>query len=269
MREEEKKQPSRKIGIQRFFKKRWVYPAVYILAAAIILTSFLWFQDRAKNADDPEFGYDNNPGRNGDNDGSVEVNVPLENFKWPVANEDEVEVKTPFYESTLSAEDQEAAILTYGNSFQPNTGIAIVAKSGESFEVLAAMSGTVTAIEEDSVLGNVIILEHADGVQTRYQALKDIQVSVGDKVKQGQTLAYAGKSLLNEDAGEHVHFEIRKNDVPVNPISYFEKSLASLVDGEEDSSKVTNEEDEDADEDEDQKDSNEDENDANPETDAS
>ena len=263
MREEEKKQSSRKIGIQRFFKKRWVYPAVYIIAAAIILTSFIWFASRGNNPD--QLGVDKNPDRTGD---SVEVTNPLENFKWPVANKDEVTIVTPFYDESASEEEQQAALLSYDNSFQPNTGIAIAKESGETFDVLAAMSGTVKEVEQDAVLGNYIVIEHDDGIVTRYQSVKDIKVAVGDKVKQGDVIAKAGQSLINEDAGVHVHFEIRKNDVPVNPVDYFEKSLATLKSANVDSSDVTDNEDADDDQsnenaDENEETNNEDANDTN------
>lgn len=244
MREEEKKQSSRKIGIQRFFNKnkRWVYPAVYILAAAIILTSFLWFQSRDNDPqNDNEVGYEDHSKR-GQNEDSVPVGTNVENFKWPVANADEVEVVTPFYDATKSQEEQEAAILYYGNSFQPSTGIALAAKNGETFDVLAAMSGVVTMVEQDSVLGNIVVIEHADGIETRYQALDEVLVKEGDKVKQGEVIGNAGKSLINQDAGVHLHFEIRKNDVPVNPLNYFEKSLTTLQNADSDSENATDEE---------------------------
>ncbi|WAA12157.1 M23 family metallopeptidase [Fervidibacillus halotolerans] len=226
MREEEKKPSSRKLNMKRFFKKKWIFPAVYIAAAAILLTVFLWSQNRAQTPE--EFGYEPNPDRQMSENDALEVSKSVEQFKWPVTDVDAVEVKTPFYDSTATKEEQEAAIIDYGNSFQPNTGIDIVAKNGETFDVVASMSGTVNRVEEDSFLGNVIVIDHGNGIETRYQSVKDIQVSVGDKVSQGQMLAKAGRSLLNEEAGVHTHFEIRKNNIPVNPLNYFEKSLETL-----------------------------------------
>ncbi|WAA09675.1 M23 family metallopeptidase [Fervidibacillus albus] len=236
MREEEKKPSSRKIYVKRFFKKRWIYPAVYIAAAAILLTIFLWAQNRTETPD--EYGYEPNPDRQMSENDALEVNSAVENFKWPVLDVDAVEVQTPFYDAAATKEEQEAAIIDYGNSYQPNTGIDIVAKTGESFAVVASMSGTVKDVQEDSFLGNVIILDHGNGIQTRYQSVQNIQVSAGDQVSQGQVLAEAGKSLLNEEAGIHAHFEIRKDDIPVNPLNYFEKSLATLEKAKIDSSDV-------------------------------
>ncbi len=101
------------------------------------------------------------------------------------------------------------------------------------------MSGTVTKVQEDSLLGNTIEIEHSKGIVTRYQSVKDFEVAVGDVVDQGQAIAKAGKSLFNEDAGVHVHFEIRKDNVAVNPINYFNKSLATLQEAKLDEQKVS------------------------------
>ena len=87
-------------------------------------------------------------------------------------------------------------------------------------------------MEEDPVLGNVVEIEHDKGVVTQYQSVKDIKIKVGDEVKQGQVLAKAGQSLFNEKAGTHVHFEIRKDGVAVNPESYFNKPVSALADAE-------------------------------------
>ncbi|MBP3039913.1 M23 family metallopeptidase [Bacillaceae bacterium Marseille-Q3522] len=229
MREEEKKRSSQSTGIKRFFKKRWTIPALYIASAAIILTAVLWYQNGSDVAE--EEPYDQSAtdlsGRQTDEQ-AVEVTRSEENFAMPVTDEDAVEIKKQFYDSAKTTEEQEAALVFFNNSYQPNTGIDIARKDGETFDVTAALSGTVKEVEEDALLGNVVKVEHDKGIETVYQALQDIEVSVGDKVKKGQTLAKAGNSQLNEDAGIHVHFEIRKDDVPVNPLDYIKKPLSDL-----------------------------------------
>jgi stage II sporulation protein Q len=224
MREEEKKQPS-----QKFFKKRWAYPAIYLASAAIIITAILWYQAAGNDvAEDQELGYEEDVQTgNGFDDPAVEVNRTMENFVMPVADENEVVIKKGFYDVNASEEEQEAALVVYDNQYHPNQGIDI-SLGGKDFEVLAAMSGTVTKVQEDSLLGNMIEVEHDKGIVTRYQSVQDFAVEVGDAVKQGQKLAKAGQSLFNEEAGVHVHFEIRKDNVAVNPQEYVNKSLATL-----------------------------------------
>lgn len=227
MREEENKRSSQSSSVKRFFKKRWVFPAIYIASAAIILTGVLWYQASGSNTDKYDYKSTDIAGKKNQAP-AVEVNKALENFKMPVAMEDAPVIKTKFYDFKGKAEDQEAALVYYDNTYNQSTGVDITAKNGESFDVLASLSGTVTRVEEDATLGNVIEIEHDNGIVTQYQSVKDIQVKVGEQVKQNQVIAKAGQSLFNEKAGTHVHFEIRKDGVAVNPTTYFNKSLSAL-----------------------------------------
>ncbi|MCM3763975.1 M23 family metallopeptidase [Neobacillus niacini] len=227
MREEENKRSSQGSSVKRFFKKRWVFPAIYIASAAIILTGVLWYQSSAGDSDKYDYKSTDIAGKKNQTP-AVEVNSALENFKMPVADSANAVIKTKFYDFDAKAEDQEAALVFYNNTYSPSTGIDVTMKNGESFDVTASLSGTVTRVEEDSVLGNVIEIEHDKNIVTQYSSVKDIKVEVGDKVKQGDVLAKAGKSMLNEKAGTHVHFEIRKDGVAVNPNKYFDKSLSAL-----------------------------------------
>ncbi|MBA4536661.1 M23 family metallopeptidase [Bacillus aquiflavi] len=229
MREEEKKRPSQD---SKFFRRRWVFPAIYIASAAIILTGVFWYQNSEKNTTDSN-NIDSQAtditGKKYKDELALEVNRSMENFVMPVMNPDSAVIKKQFYDSKAKKDEQEAALVFYNNKYHQNTGIDIAMKKGETFDVVAALSGNVKKVEEDSLLGNVIVIEHDKGIVTQYQAVKDIKVKVGDFVKQGQALAKAGQSLFNQDAGVHVHFEIRKDNIPVNPLDYFDKPLSSLL----------------------------------------
>ena len=200
MREEEKKQSSQ--GVKKFLKKRWAYPAIYIASAALILTGVLWFQNSSTNdaIDSEKFNYENAsdlPGK-GFGEPSVEVNRSMENVVLPLKEMDRAKsvIQTKFYDDNAKAEDQEAALVVYQNQYHPNTGIDIAVKESEAFEVVAALSGTVTRVQEDALLGNVIEIDHENGIITQYQSIKDMKVKVGDSIKQGQALATAGTSLI-------------------------------------------------------------------------
>ncbi|MBE3571077.1 MAG: peptidoglycan DD-metalloendopeptidase family protein [Bacillales bacterium] len=230
MREEEKKRSSQDSSIKRFFRKRWVFPAIYIASAAIILTAVLWYQNAGNNADSDKFLYNSKDiaGRKHNDPPAIEVNRSLENFVMPVKDPDSAVIQKQFYDYDGKAEEQEAALVFYNNEYHPNTGIDITMNNGETFDVIASLSGIVTKVEEDALLGNVIEIEHDKGIVTQYQSVKDMNVEVGDKVEQGQTLAKAGQSLFNQEAGVHVHFEIRKDNVAVNPLDYFDQPLSAL-----------------------------------------
>jgi stage II sporulation protein Q len=229
MREEEKKRTSQNSSLQRFFKKRWVFPAIYLASAAIILTGVLWFQ--SANNDVADNGLDINeelPGTANNGEPAVPVNTTVENFAMPVLDEDAVEIQRQFYDADGSKEEQEAALVSYENTYYPNKGIDIVAKDGKSFDVTASLSGTVVRSEQDSLFGNIVEIEHSEGVVTVYHSLADVMVEQGDRVDQGQVIAKAGKNLFNKDADIHVHFEIRNNGLAVNPIEFFDQPLTSL-----------------------------------------
>jgi stage II sporulation protein Q len=229
MREEEKKRSSQDSSFKRFMKKRWAFPAIYIASAAIILTGVLWYQSSDNATDTDSFDYEATDitGKKYD-EPALEVNRAMENFVMPVQDPDSVVIQKQFYDYDGKAEEQEAALVFYNNTYHPNTGIDISMKDGETFDVLAALSGTVTKVEEDALLGNVIEVEHDKGIVTQYQSVTEMNVEVGDQVDQGAALAKAGESLFNEEAGVHVHFEIRKDGLPVNPLDYFNKPLSSL-----------------------------------------
>ncbi|MBM7690706.1 stage II sporulation protein Q [Peribacillus deserti] len=248
MREEEKKRTSQKSNFQRIIKKRWALPAIYILVAAIVLSAALWYQNAGSNSANPDDQKSAELGKN-DKQPAVEANRSLENFSMPVKDQDNSVVKKDFYDEKASKEQQEAALVFYNNTYQQNKGMDFAMKDGKDFNVIASLSGKVTRVEEDSVLGNVVEVEHSKGIVTRYSSVQGIKVAVGDEVSKGQAIAKAGQSLLNEEAGTHVHFEIRKDDVAVNPKSFFEKSLADLQEtnvAPDESEKITEEDQADA-----------------------
>ncbi|MCQ6279912.1 M23 family metallopeptidase [Bacillus sp. EB600] len=240
MREEENKRSSQSSSFKRFMKKRWVFPAIYIASAAIILTAVLWYQTSNNNATDKYDYKSTDIAGKKFNDPAIEVNRTMENFAMPVKDAAQAVVQKKFYDFSGKKADQEAALVVYKNTYVPNTGIDIGMNDGKEFDVVAAMSGKVTKVEEDSLLGNVIEVEHDNGVVTQYESVKDMKVKVGDQIEQGQVIAKAGQSLFNEKAGTHVHFEIRKDGVAVNPQNYFNKPLSALLDDQSATKKSSN-----------------------------
>ncbi|RWR13551.1 M23 family metallopeptidase [Siminovitchia fortis] len=218
MREEEKKRSS----LKNFFRKRWVFPAIYLASAALLISTIFWYQTAGKNtADKPNLTEESKELTGMNDDTVVEVNQSLENVSVPVKNEEKVEYITQFFDADAAAEEQEAALIVDGNKYRPNMGVDIAMKDGSEFEVIASLSGKVTAARNDSLLGNVIEVEHENGVKTIYQSVKDMQVKSGDTVKQGQKLATSGTSQFNKEAKNHLHFEIRKDNTALNPLDFF------------------------------------------------
>ncbi|OLO42301.1 stage II sporulation protein [Alkalihalophilus pseudofirmus] len=239
MRDEEKNQSSKqsnevnKFNVQRFLRKKWMLPAVYLGAAAIVLSAFFLMQNQDNTAleSDP-IGVTQPSGdgievHEGD---AIPVTSANEVIKMPVANESEVDIVGYFYDYNASAEEQQAALVYYNNMYYQNKGIDLAQENGESFEVTAALSGTVVKAEKDPLLGHVIEINHDNGVITHYHSLEGLEVEEGSSVKQGDIIGRAGRNLYNAEADVHVHFEIRHNGEAVNPLDYFNQSLETLVD---------------------------------------
>lgn len=230
--EEENKQSSNqvKLNVQKLLRKRWVLPAVYLAVVAIVLSAFLLIQgnDEAQ----PNEANEAEEGLVVENGEAVPVTSADETIKMPVANEDEVEVIGYFYDVNASEEEQQSALVYYDNTYYQSKGIDIASIDKETFDVTAALSGTVTEVKEDELLGYVVQITHDKDVVTHYQSLANVAVSEGAQIKQGDVIGQAGRNMYNKEAGIHVHFEIRHKDTAVNPLDYINQSLQTLIDAD-------------------------------------
>ena len=110
----------------------------------------------------------------------------------------------------------------FGNRYHPvlkryilHTGVDLVAKY---VPLRAAKSGVVTFAGNMSGYGKIIIIRHDNGYETRYAHLSVISTNVGEHVNQGDLIGKTGNS--GRTTGAHLHFEIRQNGVPKNPMKY-------------------------------------------------
>lgn len=84
--------------------------------------------------------------------------------------------------------------------------------------VLAAESGVVVKVTSHPQYGNALEIEHGNGLITRYGHTSRVLVKQGDVVKRGQEIAEIGST--GRSTGPHLHFEVLKQGVPQNPVSY-------------------------------------------------
>ncbi len=103
----------------------------------------------------------------------------------------------------------------YGTS-RMHTGLDLGA--GCSTPIRAAGPGTVIKASYYGGYGNAVIIDHGGGFATLYGHQSKIAVSVGDELAQGDVLGYVGST--GASTGCHLHFEVRINGDPVNPLAY-------------------------------------------------
>ncbi|MBU0462760.1 MAG: M23 family metallopeptidase [Proteobacteria bacterium] len=97
-----------------------------------------------------------------------------------------------------------------------HSGIDISNRSGT--EIIASADGRISYAARKMYIGNMVVIDHGHGLNTRYGHLKKILVKEGQKVKRGDVIALLGNT--GQSTGPHVHYEIQLNGTPVNPLNY-------------------------------------------------
>ena len=145
------------------------------------------------------------------NAGSASSNITTKGWQWPV----------PYSNSYITS--------PYGYRNDPisgaykfHSGIDISMAGAHGKKLVATKSGTVIrAVHSNSGYGNYVMIDHGGGYSSLYAHCSALAVSVGQKVSQGQVIAYIGSSGYS--TGPHVHFEIRYNGEKQNPSNYVSK----------------------------------------------
>ncbi|NEP44331.1 MAG: M23 family metallopeptidase, partial [Okeania sp. SIO2H7] len=111
-----------------------------------------------------------------------------------------------------------------------HSGLDLLAEMGTP--VLSVGEGIVAFADRQNIYGNLVVINHPAGKQTRYAHLDSINVRVGQKVKLGEVLGTVGTSGEPELEEPHLHFEIRYNSpfgwIAENPDPYFIDDLERL-----------------------------------------
>lgn len=127
---------------------------------------------------------------------------------------------------------KEAILLGYGWKLHPaigqvafHGGVDLTAPLGTS--VLATGDGTVAFAGQQGAYGNLVVINHAEGLQTRYAQLDRLQVQTGQTVTRGQAIGTVGATGRPSSKESHLHFEVRSRSnlgwVAENPEPYLSK----------------------------------------------
>jgi len=108
-----------------------------------------------------------------------------------------------------------------------HNGVDLTGKNGAADYVLAFADGIVTYARNfvqgktsTYPAGNYVVIQHENGYLTRYlhMAYNTVRVKTGDRVKKGEVIGYMGTT--GSSTGVHLHFEVRLNNTPVDPVPF-------------------------------------------------
>lgn len=109
-------------------------------------------------------------------------------------------------------------------ALQHHDGIDLAAPTGTP--IRAARAGTVVEARRDASYGNLVVIDHGGGLQTRYAHCDRLAVQPGQPVQAGQPIATVGQTGLA--TGPHLHFEVRSHGTAIDPTGWVLQSGSSL-----------------------------------------
>ncbi len=141
--------------------------------------------------------------------------------------DENVQVLKYFYDYQANADSQEKSILYHENTYIQNSGMDFGLEN--TFDVVSVLDGTVVDVREDELLGTVVEIKHDNDFISSYQSLSEVSVKKNDTVKQGQVIGKSGTNTIDQDLGNHLHFELYKSGEVVDPSKYFDQVISDTT----------------------------------------
>ena len=220
---------SRKTGSGKFAGKGY-YIALILCAAAIGISGYLYYRndhDTDPQLQNPTLGVNaTDPNKDVQAVATQPTLGTIDDATQPTGSTKKP-LKTGMPVSGQTVAGYAMDCLSYNpttRDWRVHNGIDIAAEAGTV--VCAAAEGTVYTVFEDETMGTTVVIRHADGYVTKYSSLaKEVSVAPGDAVTLGQAIGTVGNTALLESAvGDHVHFSVTCNDVPMDPMAFLQLS---------------------------------------------
>ncbi len=141
--------------------------------------------------------------------------------------DENVQVLKYFYDYQAEAANQEKSILYHENTYIQNSGMDFGLEN--TFDVVSVLDGTVVDVREDELLGTIVEIKHDNDFISSYQSLSEVSVKKNDTVKQGQVIGKSGTNTIDQDLGNHLHFELYKSGEVVDPSKYFDQVISDTT----------------------------------------
>lgn len=209
--------------------KSWVVPALYAVSLGVIFVSVVFIgkvmmTDYAR-AVDTNFVPDKIVNNEEENDITNVVEVTNETVNHPYLLEG-VKVAKDYYVDTATEEAQLNSLIYYKDTYMVNTGVLYSA--AESFDVVSVLDGSVTSITEDDILGHVVEVTHTTELITIYHCLGELNVKVGDNLKQNDVIGKSGKVNIDKGYDNALLFEVNYQGKIMNPNDFYNMKVSDL-----------------------------------------
>lgn len=207
--------------------KSWVVPALYVFSITIIAVSVVMIGKLMST--DYEKAVDNNyvPDSIITEPEAPVIEVTNETIAYPYTM-DGVVVAKNFYDDKASEEDQVKSLIFYKNTYMENTGV-LYSKEDSPFEVVSVLDGNVTSITKDDILGNVVEVTHSTELITIYHCLGEVNVKVGDTIKQNDVIGKSGKVNVDDGYENALLFEVNYQGKILNPNDFYKMQVSDLI----------------------------------------
>lgn len=197
----------------------YVIPTIcLILICTIIFSSYKMYEILSYKPVEEDIQSEPVINNNYDNDEFVNATTTSNSIIRPYTS-DSVTATIPFYNREGTEEEQTAALIYYEGIYMQNTGVLYTAN--EAFDCVAVLDGVVKNIKEDSIMGNIVEIEHTNSLTTIYQNLGEVKVTIGASVKQGDVIAVSGNNTLTSDNSNALHFEVFYKGELINPEEFY------------------------------------------------
>ena len=202
--------------------RKYVIPTICLmLVCTILFSSYKMYQILTAGVPiiDPSPKDTTSEVNNSQNDTNITPTVSVTKTIIRPYTSTDVSATIPYYNIDGTNDEQAAALIYYEGIYMQNTGVLYT--SNNAFDVVSILDGTVKNIKEDSLMGNIVEIEHTNNLTTVYQSLGEVKVKVGDTVKQGDIIATSGQNKITTDTSNALHFEVFYKGEVFNPEEFY------------------------------------------------
>lgn len=139
---------------------------------------------------------------------------------------DNVKIARYFYNLEDDMDRQKESIIYYNDTYMQSSGIDYTSEN--SFDVISILEGVVIDIKEDELLGKIVEIKHTNELVSSYAGLSEINVSKGENITKDMKIGKSGSNKINESLGNHLHFEVYKNGINIDPLKVIGKKLGDI-----------------------------------------